>query len=99
MARISKIETVQKSVTISIKCDVCGKIHIGDSLPNNWHNVTNRHHHWGNDSIDSYESHDVCSVDCYKEKIKQIVLDYDGFTDAQIDDFEIQFARLLVNYF
>ena len=30
-------------------------------------------------------------------EIKECVAEYEGFTDAKIDDFEIQFARRLVN--
>ena len=93
----TKSVTKNQEVTTSIKCDVCGKVHNGDYTPEEWHEISIHHHHWGNDSVESYEYFDVCSPECYWQKIKECVAEYEGFTDAKIDDFEIQFARRLVN--
>lgn len=88
-----------EDVTIARKCDVCGNIHNGKHTPDEWHCFSSSHNEWGNDSIDSFEQHEVCSPKCYWVKMKQCVNDLDGYNDAEIDSFEIQFARrLVVNY-
>lgn len=97
--KIKQSQQVEREVTVHIKCDVCNKIHDGGDTPDNWHTISNHHNHWGNDSRDSYEYHDVCSIECYKTKMKEIVADYETYTNAKVDDFEIQFARLLVSTF
>lgn len=91
--QVIKIE----SVTVARICDVCGKIHEGKYTPDEWHTFNHHHNEWGNDSIDSYEYHEVCSPNCYWTKFKECVEDLKGYKNAKVDDFEIQFARLLVN--
>lgn len=86
-----------KSVTVAIKCDVCGKIHKGTDVPYEWHSFNHNHNEWGNDSHESYEFHQVCSPECYWVKFKECVLDLKGRKWAKVDEFEIQFARRLVN--
>lgn len=95
MKEIKEVTEV-KMVTIGRKCDVCGTIHEGRDLPDEWHSFNHHHNEWGNDSVDSYEYHEVCSPKCYWEKFKYCVKDLTGYTNAKIDDFEIQFARLLL---
>jgi len=87
-----------KTVTTGYKCDVCGKIHDKNSFPDEWHSFNHSHNEWGNDSIDSFEYHEVCSVECYWVKFKECVKDLDGRESAQVGEFEIQFARRLVNH-
>lgn len=59
-----------------IKCDVCGKViyEREDSklLQNSdyWHLMT-CHNSWGNDSIDSVESFDLCSAECLREMFEE----------------------------
>lgn len=68
-----------EDVAIKKFCDVCGeeiKAHEPSLIWNRvdprgrpWHtvkylSVTTGHHDWGNDSIDSVETHDVCSTEC-----------------------------------
>lgn len=86
-----------KSVTVAIKCDVCGKVHEGKDIPDEWHTFSHHHDEWGNDSCDSHEYHEVCSPECYWAKFKECVEDLKGYNNAKVDEFEIQFARRLVN--
>ena len=92
-----KETTEIKMVTTGVKCDVCGKVHEGKYAPNEWHEFSHHHNHWGNDSIESYVYHEVCSPECYAIKFKECVKDLGGREDAKVDGFEIQFARRLAN--
>ena len=90
--------TEMKRVTTGIKCDVCGKFHSGDRAPDDWHSFNHHHSEWGNDSIDSYVYHDVCSPKCYLIKFKECVNDLSGRRFAQVDGLDIEFARKLSIY-
>lgn len=66
-------------------CDICDK-----EIPYRcgyWHLVT-QHHDWGNDSIESIESFDVCSKDCMNEKYNEYMND-SGESDYNTMEFEI----------
>jgi len=95
--REKKEVTEIKTITVAIKCDVCGNIHNGTDVPDEWHSFNHNHNEWGNDSCDSFEYHQVCSPECYWVKFKECVINLDGITWAKVDEFEIQFARRLVN--
>ena len=92
-----KIEETRNILT-SIVCDVCGR----DIPANKWTNgkpkyctekfmrVTTGHHDWGNDSIDSIETHQICSPECMDEFIKGF---YENFTrnkESGTDYIEIE---------
>ncbi len=85
-----------KEVTVAIKCDACGKIYKGKDTPDEWHTFNQHHNEWGNDSCDSYKRYEVCSAECYWSKFKECIADLKGYSNAKIDNFEIQFARLLI---
>lgn len=87
--------TEVKMVTVGHKCDVCGTIHEGSELPDEWHSFNHQRNEWGNDNV---EYHEVCSPKCYWEKFKYCVEDLTGYTYAKVDEFEIQFARLLFQH-
>jgi hypothetical protein len=89
--------TEVKSVIVGHKCDFCGTIHEGKELPNEWHSFSHHHNQWGNDSVDTYKYHEVCSPKCYWIKFKECVEDLKEYENAKVDEFEIQFARRLVN--
>lgn len=83
---IKKIE--QLPATETCTCSICRKLiykrslQNSDELPKNrnyfpYWSVTTGHYDWGNDSGDSIDRHEVCSVDClqilfdaYKEESK-----------------------------
>jgi len=98
--KISEYKEVTKkeSVTIGYKCDNCGEIHIGVAIPNSWHEFNGHHHSWGNDSIESYEYYLACSPECYAKLLQKAVNDFERYNDAEIDDFEIDFAKRLSEF-
>lgn len=59
---------------VGIECDICGKIipvpdeYCYDHARSRYYEVTTGHHDWGNDSIDSIETVDVCP-DCVNKYI------------------------------
>lgn len=87
--------TEYKEVIIGYECDVCKKIELSTCEPNDWHSFSHHHNQWGNDSIDSYEYHLVCSLVFYSKKFNECVDDLKECYDAKIDNFEIAFARKL----
>ena len=95
--KVKKVTEVKK-VTVAHKCDVCGKVHEGKCIPDDWHQFNHHHNEWGNDSIESYEYHEVCSAECYVVKFKECVKDLEGVRDGKVDEFEIQFARKLADF-
>lgn len=102
MANLKEQKKVTKleNVTIGHKCDNCGKVINTERFPDEWHHFSSHHNEWGNDSCDSYEYYDVCSAKCYVEKFTDVVEnELNGRSDAEVDDKEIQFARVLVDYF
>jgi hypothetical protein len=67
-------------------CDICKKeIPIKHGY---WHLVT-QHHDWGNDSIDSLESFDVCSKECMDEKYNEYMVD-SGKTEYNTMEFKAE---------
>ena len=89
--------TISQEIITGIKCDVCGKIHYGDTMPDNWHVLSMHHIEWGWDNVDSYESFHVCSPNCYAVKFKKCVEELKDISTAEIDGFNIQFAVLFAN--
>jgi hypothetical protein len=95
----TKVITEVKTVIVGYKCDNCGKIHNGD-FPDEWHHFSSHHNEWGNDSIDSYEYYDVCSPECYVDKLTDVVeSEMSGIHNGDVDGMKIQFARRMVEYF
>jgi hypothetical protein len=85
-------------VTVSYICDCCGKTHESSDLPDDWHMFSGHHNSWGNDSCDSYEYYLACSPKCYCKLLSKAVQDFEGYTDAIIDEFRIEFAKRLSVY-
>jgi len=51
--------TISYKHVTGISCDACQKVILGAYIE-----VTTSHSDWGNDSIDSIENFDFCSVEC-----------------------------------
>ena len=49
-------------------CDICKKEIQHDA---GYWEVTTHHNDWGNDSCESYEHFDVCSIECLKSKFNE----------------------------
>lgn len=69
MSKVYKKVMKEVDVIVSCKCDICGKEH------SEYEDVTAYHNDWGNDSIDSYKTVDVCSDGCYAKAIKMFMND------------------------
>ena len=83
------------AVTVGYCCDNCGvKIYV-DSFPMDWHRFNSNHSAWGNDSCESYESHDVCSANCYISKIKSVVKSEGGYDGFEVNEMSAAFAKKL----
>ena len=57
----------EEHVLVGVICDTCKKEVEGDV----YFDVTTSHGLWGNDSIDSYEYLDFCSLDCMKKHMDE----------------------------
>lgn len=88
--------TETKLVTVGHRCDNCGKINSGEDIPNDWHEFSGHHFSWGNDSIDSYIHYTVCCPECYFDKLRKAVEEFDGYDDAEIDGFSIEFTKRIL---
>lgn len=93
---------VLKKVVLSVHCDAPGcRNHENDPDPPGWAHFSSHHSDWGNDSIESWDEHDVCSPACYFALLARIVDDYTpkgtGFTatlEADGKDYEFLTAML-----
>lgn len=85
--------TKREKVTTGYKCDECGKIDDGNNMPYDWHEFSGHHNSWGNDSCESYEYYMACSPECYAKLLKKAVEEFEEYNDAEIDEFDIEFAK------
>jgi hypothetical protein len=59
--------TEMKKIWSNTLCDICGEVvKIGYG-----YDVTTGHHDWGNDSVDSVETFDICSDGCLQKKFEE----------------------------
>lgn len=63
---VEKIIKAKK--VVSIKCDVCGKEIVGKFWV-----LTTSHGDWGNDSVESVESVDICSAECINKELNDYI--------------------------
>jgi hypothetical protein len=101
MSNITEERTIKQSVTVAWKCDVCG-VRTSDEEQYNqeWYHFGEGHYGWGNDSSDSREWHDVCSVDCFIQQLqKSLSGDLMEYADrgAEIADMPVKFAQKLLD--
>ncbi len=64
--RITEQRTVPKDVTVKTVCDGCGE-EVDGEAPRSWEHFMSGHSEWGNESCDSVEWHDACSLSCLAE--------------------------------
>lgn len=70
--------TIEKVKDVAyLYCDKCGKLIYKKTLSTNnynnpvqWFKVTTGHHDWGNDSVDSIETKELC-CECIKSEFEQ----------------------------
>lgn len=91
-------KVVKEEVTAKRICDNCGKeIAVSHKTcygnEYNYFCITTRHHDWGNDSIDSYETYDACCPTCALEMAEKYLTNaYSGYNTKEI---EIEHVRSL----
>ena len=97
------INTIKKMVErreiTGYKCDCCSKIQTSESLPEGWHHFNSHHQAWGEDSIDSFEHYDVCSVGCYLKTISKLIEENGHFFGFEVNGMKRKFAKKLVSAF
>ena len=74
MAQHLEHTEVTQSKVVAYTCDVCKVKHNTASVPLR---ITTGHDGWANDSIDSIEHFDVCSLQCLVKGIKNGDIEYD----------------------
>lgn len=97
MSRITEQRTTQHQATVGHTCDVCG-VTVMDTEPRDWHHFMHQHGEWGNDSVDSIEYFDVCSVQCYADQLRRSIEKMKSKErTAEIDGKTLAFATALVS--
>ena len=100
MSAIKAAKMVKQEVTVAWQCDVCytQTADLG-RYEQEWHHFSKGHQGWGNDSIDSYDEYDVCSVDCFIKQLQESVPDLLEYADsaAEIADMPVRFAQKLLD--
>ena len=87
--KIKKV--VEEEVTTGIKCDFCGKMIPPmqgdcDNTRTPFYHIKTHHYDWGNDSIDSYEEFDACSIECALRKTKVYLIEnYETINTQRIE--------------
>ena len=90
---------VNKSVPVSVKCDVCNKVYKHGEFEKHGRHIIAQHHNWGNDSIDSIEDADVCSGNCYLWQLKQFLYMFkDDRSTAEIDNKPYDLVESIIGY-
>lgn len=82
----------EKEVATSMSCDCCGK-----EINGHYFTVFTGHNDWGNDSPDSFESSDYCSVECLTKAFNNYYTNGDG-KRRQTSFFEIDSDYFKPNY-
>lgn len=92
MRRTEKKEVVRKEleeVTTGRFCDFCNKeILPVDGKRYDYFYITTSHCDWGNDSVDSYEHFDACSVECALGLAEKYLKSTNGFRNTGEIDIE-----------
>ena len=84
--------TVTENVPVGFKCDCCGT-----ESTKRFEQVTMNHNSWGNDSIDSYENKDYCSLECYRKLAIVFLDEFSGYDDtAMFDEMEYEKIKVLI---
>jgi hypothetical protein len=94
MTNRTKIETQEVKIVTGKICDICGAETDKHYV---FAEVEHQHDQWGNDSIDSLEEFDICSVECFEIALRnslEIMKPYRR--TAEIFGFPYDFAEKLL---
>jgi len=91
-------EVIKKElVGVSYVCDNCKKEEESKKIPEGWVSFMSGHDEWGNDSCDSVEYLDLCSAECYIEKLNELYNDNKDYKTFEIKgDLTILFIKKLL---
>ncbi|MEV0360114.1 hypothetical protein AB0H71_29050 [Nocardia sp. NPDC050697] len=98
MSELKEKKQVLRDETVAYKCDFCDKVeHEYSTYKDTWYRFSRSHQGWGNDSCESYESFDVCSVRCFTAILKKELSELSAYArhDAEIADMPFAFAQSL----
>lgn len=91
MSKTYQTKLVEEKVIAYRNCDNCnGKIEDGDQLT-----VESGHYEWGNDSVDSYDIDDACSIACLKALVKKRAEEWKEYSTAYIEIGRLDSAQAL----
>jgi len=97
MSYIGEIVHITQTKTIGYQCDVCAQRIIVD-MPSSWYSFDHSHNDWGNDSFESTESFQVCSIRCFSDQLKICLKTMkDHRYTAKIAEMNYDFAEALYN--
>jgi hypothetical protein len=100
MSEIRETRSVKQERTVGYKCDACEKQTTDLAQCSiEWYHFHEGHQGWGNDSGESYQEHDVCSLDCFITQLQDRLpdlLEYAG-DGAKIADMPVAFAQKLLD--
>jgi hypothetical protein len=96
---ILKQKTILQDTFSELACDICGK-KSRKQHPKGWYQFSHSHQGWANDSLDSLESFDVCSVGCYIKGLQSSLKELKDYQDsgAEIDDKDLWFVKDLLKH-
>ena len=101
---IKETKMIHQVAPVGVKCDCCGATtdygyqHITNQPL--WHHFASGHYDWDNDSCDSVETFDVCSVECYWKTVKTLLLELEDYKGtAYIDNKNWPFMMELSQHF
>ena len=100
MSKIKEIRTVSQEVTVGWKCDVCDvQTTSKRQYSQEWYSFSESHRGWGNDSVESYDCFDVCSVSCFISQLQQSIPSLMEYSDdnAEIANMPVKFAQKLLD--
>jgi len=100
MSSVREKKVVEKEVEVAWRCDVCGvQTANSEQYKQEWLSFSGGHCGWGNDSGDSREWYDVCSVDCFTRQLQESISDLMEYADrgAEIADMPVKFAQKLLD--
>lgn len=91
MSDIRATKRITQEVVVGKQCDNCHKRETDEAKLDNWFHFVEGHGGWGNDNVDSIESYDVCSPQCFVELAKSKAIAISGYPDAEVADMPVQF--------
>lgn len=97
MSYLTKVQTVQKEITVGLECDICGAT-TDDEDDSQWTDVSHSHSNWGNDSCESFQTFHICSPQCYIAQLVNSVRSLEYRDSGEINNMPLKFVVNLLRY-